>query len=291
MSDDKKQQVDSYSNGEREVAHQSIEEMFSNELLQAVLTIVQDGICLLSADLDVLYANYAMREWFNSGNSFLGEKCYSVFHDRKAPCIGCPVLRSMLTKKMETDERRYEKQKKKTGWHRIFSAPILDSENTIIMYIEYVREITEEKKSGLSVELMQEQIQSLRSVIEQKDEEQKQKEQVILGNVKHSFDIVLKYLNSVLDEDSLIGVRQQFELTLHGVGGDSGLAVQLSGQELLIARYIANGYLSKEIADELSVSKKTVDYHRTNLRKKLKLESGDNLKTAIEKFFKENGLS
>ena len=65
----------------------------------------------------------------------------------------------------------------------------------------------------------------------------------------------------------------------------------LSGQELSIARYIANGYMSKEIADRMSLSKKTVDYHRSNIRKKLELSSKDDLRQALLAYFSKMGIS
>ena len=49
----------------------------------------------------------------------------------------------------------------------------------------------------------------------------------------------------------------------------------LTHRELQVALYIKEGYTSKEIADLLCVSKKTVDYHRKNLRHKFHLKSRD----------------
>ena len=64
-----------------------------------------------------------------------------------------------------------------------------------------------------------------------------------------------------------------------------------SGQELAIARDIANGYVSKEIADHMGLSKKTVDYHRSNIRKKLELGPKDDLRQALRTYFSKAGIS
>jgi len=40
----------------------------------------------------------------------------------------------------------------------------------------------------------------------------------------------------------------------------------------------------------MNLSKKTVDYHRTNIRKRLELNPEDNLKDAIQEFLKINRL-
>ena len=47
----------------------------------------------------------------------------------------------------------------------------------------------------------------------------------------------------------------------------------LTKSELKIVRLISESYTSKEIADELSISVRTVDKHRSNIVGKLKLEN------------------
>ena len=54
----------------------------------------------------------------------------------------------------------------------------------------------------------------------------------------------------------------------------------------MVARLVRDGYLSKEIAEQLCISKKAVDYHRTNLRKKLGLENEDNLQNYLKTHLK-----
>jgi DNA-binding CsgD family transcriptional regulator len=46
---------------------------------------------------------------------------------------------------------------------------------------------------------------------------------------------------------------------------------RLTGQEREILRRIADGLSSKEIADQLAISRKTVDAHRANICNKLEI--------------------
>lgn len=50
---------------------------------------------------------------------------------------------------------------------------------------------------------------------------------------------------------------------------------KLTPSELIILKYIAKGQISKEIADELSISIRTVQKHRSNIINKLEIESSD----------------
>jgi len=56
-------------------------------------------------------------------------------------------------------------------------------------------------------------------------------------------------------------------------GGDSPME-QLSDREFEVFQMIGQGKATREIADHLHLSVKTVEVHRANIRKKLKLASG-----------------
>lgn len=279
------------NNTEKDYVHLSIANMLEDQLLRSVLALVQDGICFLSRDLDVLYANPAMRFWYELKGSSIGKKCYETYHGRTKPCDNCPAIRSMFSGKPEVDDNAYEKNNKRIGWQRVFCAPITGNENETVMVIEYVRDITNEKKSGATMELMHKQIQALTDIIEQKEREREEKNKLFIGNMNRSIEVVLQYLRNILDDNGYRLVENQLKMANNGADKKDVLNNLLSDQELVIARFIANGFMSKEIADELNVSKKTIDYHRTNIRKKLKLKAEANLKLAVIEYFNKTGIS
>ena len=58
--------------------------------------------------------------------------------------------------------------------------------------------------------------------------------------------------------------------------------LNLTPTELKVAEFIRQGLSSKEMAAALSLSKGTIDFHRSNIRKKLGLnKSGANLRTQL----------
>ena len=65
----------------------------------------------------------------------------------------------------------------------------------------------------------------------------------------------------------------------------SSIYYRLTPQEIQIADHIKQGKTNKEIATVMSISIKTIEFHRTNIRKKLGLKSRkDNLKTHLLSF-------
>ena len=61
---------------------------------------------------------------------------------------------------------------------------------------------------------------------------------------------------------------------------------QLSERELEIIKFVRNGLSSKQIAEELSITPKTVEVHRHNILKKLKLKNS----VALIEFMNSHGL-
>jgi len=64
---------------------------------------------------------------------------------------------------------------------------------------------------------------------------------------------------------------------------DGALLEDFTAREIQILSLIKGGKTTKEIAGIMHLSTKTVDFHRANIRKKLSLERGDNLRSHIMK--------
>lgn len=262
-----------------------LQEAMGNELLQLILSIVQDGICILNTDLDILYANAAMDYWYGNDASIATRKCYEIYHNRTEPCEPCPAIRAIHTGRPETGASLLEHKGRQEGWQRLFCVPVLDQNGEVSLVIEYIRDTTDEKKAQASSGLVRQQNKILQEFLAQKDEEIRQREKKIFDNVNILMSSMLDFLENLLDQESYAAVKQHLELAQKGLAKEpSPLRKKLSEKELQIAEYIRDGYLSKEIAQELNLSKKTVDYHRTNIRKKLQISVTDNL----QQYLKEN---
>jgi hypothetical protein len=51
-------------------------------ILSTLLSLVQDGICFLLPELEVLYQNPAMQYWYERAKEPRGEKCYTLYQNR-----------------------------------------------------------------------------------------------------------------------------------------------------------------------------------------------------------------
>ena len=96
-----------------------------------------------------------------------------------------------------------------------------------------------------------------------------------------------KYFGSKWDEKSLKKLLEDYEAEKEIETGKN--KIELNYREEQILKLIVSGATSKEIAEEVDVSKKTVDYYRANIIKKTEAKSQvDLIKFGLEYFEKKN---
>lgn len=265
------------------IQHSSIIDGLQNDLLQTVLAVVQDGICILDTSLRIIYANPALCCWYPHIQSNVKQKCYEVYHRLEAPCEVCPTLRAFETREPQTDIVLYDGGNKESGWQRVFSVPVMDAEGKAVLVIEYIRDITKQREAELVSEFVESQNTILLQYLEQKQAESAAQRQAMIENVERSIKPAFNYLDKMLSKETMDIIRRQLTVALqHTEANKSGLFALLTPREMQVAMLIKENYISKEIADRLTISKKAVDFHRTNIRKKLALNTQENLQQFLQ---------
>jgi two-component system, NarL family, response regulator NreC len=61
----------------------------------------------------------------------------------------------------------------------------------------------------------------------------------------------------------------------------------LTERELEVVRLLASGHTNREIAEQLYISRRTVEFHRANIRRKL----GARSRAELTRHVRENGLA
>ncbi len=256
-----------------------------HELVNILLDIIQDGLCIVDRKMELVYSNLAMQYWYGNHEKKASRenKCYVKYHGRKEPCENCPALKAFEQGTPQTGMQILEKNGKVTGRQRLFCVPLLDARGEVFLVVEYVRDITDEKLAESSVQLLEKQNALLQEHLWHSHEETRRAQDMMALKVNYIVNAIKQSLSSLLDEKNYLRIEKQIDRLLDTYENrQSSLASKLSDQEKTIAKYIMEGYVSKEIAEKLNVSKKTVDYHRTNIRKKMMLGPDDNLRQRLE---------
>ncbi len=260
----------------------AIRSSLQDSLLNVILDIIQDGLCIVDLDYNLIYSNVAMRYWYGGNDKKQSGKCYERFHGISHPCKGCPSQRAIVSGTPQSGMQILEKNGKIYGQQRLFCVPILDSDGKTHYIVEYIRDVTNEKYAESSAVLLEKQNEVLKEHLRQMEEKNKRNEETLLRNLDFILTSLMTSLEKLLDESNFQQIQAHLNTLMLGIDKQPvPWNSLLSGQEIVIARYIMDGCASKEIADILSISKKTVDYHRANIRKKLKLAPGENLKQRL----------
>jgi len=245
------------------------------------LDCIQDGVSILDTNLNVKYVNTSMKYWYSTTGDFIGEKCYQVYHNRPLPCENCPILTTISKKAPHIGIVKYSQAGRDIGWQELFAIPILDGNENLVGVLEYVRDISYQYKLEHDLNRIMEQYQSLEKrnaaisqLLAQRKLEREQLEDTIAQNFEKFIKPSLNYLKTRSDIEEVNLVETLIEEIVYPITKKrSSLLENLTIREMQIASLIKEGRSSEEIAKTLVISKKTVDFHRANIRKKLGLQT------------------
>lgn len=138
---------------ERKRAEEALRE--SKNFLQNVFDAIHDGICIIDQDLNVVRINKGIDRLFGSKGAPVGQKCYTFFHQGTAPCASCPALRTLETRRGQTEILPFGAAGQPHGWIEVSTYPLQDARGNISGVIAYIKDITARKR--LEEQLLQSQ--------------------------------------------------------------------------------------------------------------------------------------
>ena len=161
-----------------------------------------------------------------------------------------------------------------------------------------IRDITERKKAENVLRQNEEKLMeqnilleqknvALREIMEQNRDEKKRLQNQVQANVENLLNPVIEKIKGnngvvpqryiTLLEDNLKEITSSFGSSL------SSKMLSLTQKEIDVCNMIKNGFGSKEISESLFISTRTVETHRNNIRKKLKISRKEvNLATYLK---------
>jgi PAS domain S-box-containing protein len=135
----------------------------TKRLLQDIFDGIPDGISVLDPGLTIIRVNKWIEETHTDDMPVIGKKCYKVYQKRQTPCPWCPSLKSFSTGELQNEEVQVPLGDGSFIWIELSAYPIKDEHGAVAGVIEYVKEITERKKTE---EALRESEERYRSFIE-----------------------------------------------------------------------------------------------------------------------------
>ncbi len=187
-------------------------------------------------------------------------------------------------------------------WLFLTAAPLKNDKGDIIGAIETLQDITErkkaehelgkahkelEKKVKKRTQSLEETNMALKVLLKNREGDKKELEGKMLFNIR---ELVMPYVSKLAESN--LKERQQVyveiiksnlnEITTPFIQRMTFEMLKLTPAEIQIANLIKQGKSSKEIADILNLSTRTIDFHRDNIRKKFSINNKKvNLRTYL----------
>lgn len=131
-------------------------------LLESMLHSIQDGVCILDADLTIREVNHTMEKLYHHAAPLKGKKCFEAYHDRTEPCSVCPSIQAIQQKNMFSEIAPIMKDGRQEGWVEVFAYPLINRSNgSVEGAVEFVRDITQRVRQEEELRLQNGLITSL----------------------------------------------------------------------------------------------------------------------------------
>jgi DNA-binding CsgD family transcriptional regulator len=164
---------------------------------------------------------------------------------------------------------------------------VISHENITALKLAQEKLTLREKELEQKSKRLEEANAALGAILRQRDKDRKQLEQTVFQNLKQVVLPNIQRLKAISRTAGAAGLTDLIEKGLQEIASPflrhlTSLGSVLTPQELQVAALIKEGKTTKEIAGILNLSPATINFHRRNLRKKLKLTNTEtNLRTFL----------
>jgi PAS domain S-box-containing protein len=147
-----------------------------------------------------------------------------------------------------------------------------------------------EKELKIKSERLEEMNTALKVLLEQRDQDRKELEENILGNVKELIQPYIENLRKTPLNESQLSHLEVVESNLNNIISPflrslKSKYLNLTPRETQVATLIKEGRTSKDISELLNMSLPAVEFHRSNIRKKVGLRNKKaNLRSHLSSF-------
>ena len=237
---------------------------------------------------------------------YLNDKFCEILGYQKDELIGRPIVDFLLEPDQTIFKEHFDKRKKgkSTRYEMTFirkdkrkvptiisGTPIIDHGKHFEGAFAVVTDITERKKMETELETraadLEELNTALKVLLKRREQDRSELEKTVLSNVK---ELVMPYLEKL--KRGRLNERQRTYLNIMESNLNDIISpfarrlsldhLTLTHKEIEIANLIKFGKTTKEIADLLNLSIRTVESHRKNVRKKLGIKNNRlNLRTYL----------
>lgn len=120
----------------------------SESFLNVIFNSIRDPFCIIDSDFRIVRVNEAYAELKEMKKEELeGSICFEKMYGRESVCEKCIIEKTLKSGDSEAKDKLVELDDGSSQWLEIYTYPISDDEEKITHAIEYIRDITERKRT------------------------------------------------------------------------------------------------------------------------------------------------
>lgn len=245
----------------------------------------RDGISIHALDFTIVGVNTTMQDWYSPGRTLAGRKCYEAYHGRDRPCAGCPFETAVQTRRPQIGVVPYQVSGRALGDQELSVFPLLDGDRQVLCGLEYVRDITPLGGDARILERLRRHIQLQEHTLHEQEtalavllRQVPRVERRAAEELAENLDALVmpqvarlraRCAGTELAQEVALLEQRLCEVTSSGAARLARALRGLTARERDVATLVKQGRTSKEISEVLHISPRSVDFHRTNIRRKL----------------------
>jgi hypothetical protein len=133
--------------------------------LDEVVSAMNAGLVLIDHDLDIVWSNRTINDWFGRGRTVVGQKCHVVHANPSTPCTNCKARATLATGDVQTDTQIVPSPQGVRHYQNIF-APIRDASGSVVQILMLAFDVTDHTRNVEQIGLLQKLSEAMQGTLE-----------------------------------------------------------------------------------------------------------------------------
>ncbi len=149
---------------ERRLAEEAL--LREKQKLDDIVSAMGAGVALIDRELNIVWSNKTLNQWFGGGRSVVGQKCHLIHANPASPCPDCRAEAAFATGEAHADIRLHRDTPLGTRHFQHIFAPVRDHTGNVTQVIMLAFDVTEHARSLEQIALLQKLSQVMQGVVE-----------------------------------------------------------------------------------------------------------------------------